>query len=72
MYALGEFQEIAPQSVDPRLKEVAEILELRKRVLAGSDAAYMSPIVRLLIEHEIPRLIGILAGPGMKRAAGTR
>ena len=36
--------------------EVATILDLREQALSSRDILYCSPLVRLLIEQEIPRL----------------
>lgn len=44
---------------DPRASEIAEILELRARVMASRDILYCSPAARTLIEDEIPRLVSL-------------
>lgn len=69
MYALGEQESPPTRKYDPLVKEVGSIMELRQRVLAGSDFGYLPPLAQLLIEHEIPRLIALLATRGVAAPA---
>lgn len=66
MYALGEVQDLPAQPHDPLVKEIGEIMALRQKVMEGSDLGYLPPLARLLIEREIPRLIGLLANRGFQ------
>lgn len=63
MYAIANPDSDLPpvRPLSPVAKEVAHVLEMRDRALASGELLYASPVVRALVEREIPRLVALLA-----------
>ena len=67
MYAVnwGDVGKPAKAESSPLTEELAAILALRDRAVGGRDLLYCSPVVRHLVEEELPRLVA-LAGANRK------
>lgn len=52
-----------PPAKDALSRELRRIIELRTSVVESRELLYSSPIIRSLIEDEIPRLISLAARP---------
>lgn len=49
-----------PKPLSKAAREVEEILKLRQDLIDSRELLYCSPVVRLLIEEEIPRLVSLI------------
>lgn len=47
---------------DALTRELRRIMELRGHAIDSRELLYSSPVVRALIEEEIPRLVSLIAG----------
>lgn len=63
MHSLADFEcgPARPRPLHPVAADLAGTLELRRKALESKELDYSSPMVRLLIEDEIPRLVGMIA-----------
>lgn len=50
-----------PATTDAMSRELRRILELRTNAIDSRELLYSSPLIRTLIEDEIPRLISLCA-----------
>ena len=62
MYAVVDHELPAPPTAaDALTRELKRILELRADAIDSRELLYSSPLIRTLIEDEIPRLVSLCA-----------